>query len=91
MERTLGLISKEQMAFGGDAKMATNGFADWLIALKNKIDHLDRARAKRRFEPEIAKAFANELGTLRHDGNHVTRTRNEIKTKVDQCFTKVVH
>lgn len=58
------LITKVKIELREDVKMNTNGFANRLIALSNKIHHLERARVTSSSDPEITDGFGNDLSTL---------------------------
>lgn len=83
------LITKEQIVLGEHVKRTTDGFADALIALKNKIEHLEKSCETSRSEPEITEGLANDKGTLRHDDNQPMEARDEIETKADLRFSRV--
>lgn len=69
--------------------MTTVDFANRLTVLGIKIGHLERSRATSCSKPEIAEAFANDLGTLQHVVNELMKARNESGTEVDLCFKLV--
>lgn len=69
--------------------MTTDGFANRLTALSNRIDHLERSGAASRSRPKLAKEFANDLGTVLHDLNQLMEASHEIGTGVDLCFTRL--
>lgn len=89
MTGELDLITEEQIALREDVKVITNGFADRLIALKNKIKRLERFCATSRSESEISGRFANDLGSLRHDVNQLVKVRFAIGTEVYLHFERV--
>lgn len=60
----LFLMAEEQIALHEDVKMTTNGLADQHIALKKKINRLERNRPISRFELKIAKGLATNIGSL---------------------------
>lgn len=51
LNNKLDLTTKEQIALPEDVQETTDGFNDWLTALENRIDHLERSRAPCRSEP----------------------------------------
>lgn len=69
LKRELDFTTKEQIVRRKDVWMATDGFADSLIALESKIDYLERFRATSLPKAEITKGFANALDALRHNGS----------------------
>lgn len=81
MKEELDLFSKEQVALQQDIKMTIDGFANQLIVLDNKIDHLESSRVLSCSKPELAEGFANDLGTLRHNVKNYWRPVMRLKRK----------
>lgn len=87
----LNSITKEQIAICEDVITITGGFADRLIVLGNKLNHLERSPSSSNFNLEISKGFARNLGTLLHNVNQLKEARNETGTKLNLFFTCVAN
>lgn len=72
-----------------DFKTVTDGFADRLIPIENKISDLERDRPENCSNIAISDEFANHLGTLRQDDNQPMEIHNEIGTEVGLSSTRV--
>lgn len=67
MKGELELNIMNQIALRKDVKMTTDSFADWLIAIGNKIHDLGKSCAIICSKSKIPEGFYNDLGTLQHN------------------------
>lgn len=63
----LDLMIKKQIALREDFRIITEGFDDWLFAIKGRIYHHEWSHLPCRSKVELSKEFITNLGALSHD------------------------
>lgn len=82
-------MTKEQIALRSDVKVITDGITNLLAEVEKRLASWKNSGGPSRYKPDINEAFANHLGTLRHDVNQLMEARNKIENEVDLRFTRV--
>lgn len=83
------LVTEDRTALREEAKTTTESFADRLVVMENKVNHLERFQTLSCSELQITEAFANDLGTLQYDVYQLKEVCIEIGREGDLLFTTV--
>lgn len=60
LKKELKLIPLKQIALRNDSRTITKGFANRLLVMENKINHLERYHLSNHFRMEVSKAFSSD-------------------------------